>query len=128
MAEMKVHTFATPAAFEGWLAKNHAKSSGIWVRFFNKASGKKGITYSGALDAALCYGWIDSQAAGHDSLSHKQRFTPRRAKSIWSKRNREHVARLIREKRMTEAGLAQVTAAKANGRWAGAYDSVAEMK
>src|SRR4051812_45281600 len=96
---MKMLTFTTPAAFEKWMAKNHVKSTGIWVRFYKKASGKYGITYAEALDVALCYGWIDSQAAGHDDLSHKQRFTPRRPQSVWSKRNREHIARLIKTKR-----------------------------
>jgi uncharacterized protein YdeI (YjbR/CyaY-like superfamily) len=128
MAELKVHTFASAAAFEKWLARHHDNSRGIWLRFFKKASGKKGLTYSEALDIALCYGWIDSQAAAHDHLSYKQRFTPRGPRSIWSKRNREHVARLIKEKRMTPAGLAQVAAAKKDGRWAGAYDSAANMK
>ena len=125
---MKVLTLKSGAAFEKWLAKNHAKSSGVWIRFFKKASGKKGITYAEALDTALCYGWIDSQAAAHDDMSHKQRFTPRGKRSIWSKRNREHIARLIKEKRMTAAGLAEVKAAKKDGRWAEAYDSPANMK
>jgi uncharacterized protein YdeI (YjbR/CyaY-like superfamily) len=128
MAEMKVLTFASGAAFEKWLEKNHAKSSGVWVRFFRKDSSKKGITYAEALDAALCYGWIDSQAKAYDDISHKQRFTPRGPRSVWSKRNREHVVRLIKEKRMTGAGLAQVQAAKNDGRWERAYDSPASMK
>src|SRR5262245_16789609 len=118
---LKMHTFASGAAFEIWLAKNHGKSPGIWVRFFKKASTRKGVTYAEALDAALCYGWIDSQAAAHDEVSHKQRFTPRGPKSMWSKKNRGHVARLIKEKRMTKAGLEQVQAAKKDGRWASAY-------
>jgi uncharacterized protein YdeI (YjbR/CyaY-like superfamily) len=129
---MDVITFKTAKAFEVWLKKHHAKNPGIWVRFFNKAhresSGEKGITYAEALDVALCYGWIDSQAKGYDDTSHIQRYTPRGKRSIWSKRNREHVARLIKDKRMTEAGLAQVEAAKKDGRWDQAYDSPANMK
>lgn len=128
MKGKEVLTFERPAEFGKWLAKNHAKSAGIWVRFFNKASGKKGITYAEALDVALCYGWIDSQAAAHDKLSHKQRFTPRGPRSLWSKRNREHVTRLIKAKKMRSAGLAQVQAAKKDGRWKGSYDSPANMK
>ena len=128
---MEVVTFTTSKAFETWLKKHHDKVPGIWVRFFNKAhreSGQKGITYAGALDVALCYGWIDSQTKGYDDVSHIQRYTPRGKRSVWSKRNREHIARLIKAKRMTKLGLAQVEAAKKDGRWAEAYDSSANMK
>lgn len=128
MKKREVLTFESSKDFEKWLAKHHAKSTGIWMRFFKKASGKKGITYSEALDVALCYGWIDSQAAAHDNLSHKQRFTPRGPRSMWSKRNREHVARLMKAKKMRPAGTAAVQAAKKDGRWEGAYDSPANMK
>jgi len=132
MREIEVHTFKTPEAYEKWLSKNHSKSTGIWVRFLKKShkesSGEKSITYAEALDVALCYGWIDSQAAPCDEVSHKQRFTPRGPRSIWSKKNREHVARLIKEKRMTEAGLEKIAAAKKDGRWASAYDSPANME
>src|SRR6185369_3820281 len=126
-AELKVIPFKTPKAFGTWLKKNHAKSPGIWIQFFKKGSGEKTITYAEALDEALCYGWIDSQAKGLDDKSYLQRFGPRRSKSVWSKINRLHVARLIKEGRMTNAGLAQVTAAKNDGRWDGAYDSPKNM-
>jgi uncharacterized protein YdeI (YjbR/CyaY-like superfamily) len=128
MKEIKVHTFRTRAAYEKWLEKNHAKSTGVWLRYFKKASGKKGITYAEALDVALCYGWIDSLARSLDEHSYMQKFTPRGKRSVWSKKNREHVARLIKEKRMTPAGLLQVQAAKKDGRWEQAYDSPANMK
>lgn len=128
---MEVITFASSKEFEVWLKRHHDKVPGIWVRFFKKAhreAGQHGITYAEALDVALCYGWIDSQAKSYDDVSHIQRYTPRGKKSIWSKRNREHVARLIKEKKMTKAGLAQVVAAKKDGRWDQAYDSPANMK
>ena len=121
--DMPVKAFATPAKFEDWLAKNHAKSDGIWVKFYKKASGKKTIVYKEALDVALCYGWIDSLMRSLDHEAYVQKFTPRRTKSVWSENNREHVARLIKEKRMRPAGLAEVEQAKADGRWDAAYAS-----
>ena len=93
------------------------------MRFFKKDSGIKGLTYAEALDEALCYGWIDGQARGLDETSYLQRFTPRRKRSPWSKINREHVARLIKARRMQPAGLAEVERAKKDGRWNAAYDS-----
>jgi uncharacterized protein YdeI (YjbR/CyaY-like superfamily) len=123
-----VLTCARQADFEKWLAKNHATSKGVWLQFFKKASGKKGITYGEALDVALCFGWIDSQVKKYDADSYIQKFSPRGPKSVWSKRNREHVARLIKEKKMRPAGLKQVQAAKKDGRWDQAYDSPANMK
>lgn len=127
-APMPIKTFSTPKAFETWLKKNHGTSKGVWLRFFKKDSGKKSFHYAEALDTALCFGWIDSQAKTYDADSYIQKFTPRGGKSIWSKRNREHVARLIKEKRMMSAGLAQVEAAKQDGRWDGAYDSPKNMQ
>ena len=93
------------------------------LRIFKKDSGEKSITYGDALDQALCYGWIDGQKDAHDERSWLQKFTPRRAKSSWSKRNTEHVARLIKSQQMARVGLEAVTAAKADGRWQTAYDS-----
>ena len=127
-AEKVVLTFTKPQEFRKWLHKHHAQSTGIWVRYFKKASGKKGITYAEALDEALCYGWIDSLANTYDEESYIQKFTPRKAKSVWSKRNRVHVARLIKEKKMMPAGLAHVKAAKKDGRWEQAYDGSSTMK
>jgi uncharacterized protein YdeI (YjbR/CyaY-like superfamily) len=86
------------------------------------------VTYAQALDEALCYGWIDGVVNKYDADSWMQRFSPRRAKSMWSKRNREHVARLIQEKRMTPFGLVHVDAAKKDGRWDAAYDSPKNMQ
>ena len=115
--------FATAGAWEQWLAANHAQSDGIWLRIFNKESGEKTVTYAEALDEALCYGWIDGQKKKLDSDSWIQKFTPRRARSIWSKRNIEHIERLTNEKRMKAAGLKAFEEAKKDGRIAAAYDS-----
>jgi len=116
-------SFASAGVWEKWLAANHAKSDGIWLRIFNKESGKKTITYAEALDEALCYGWIDGQKKKFDSDSWIQKFTPRRARSIWSKRNIEHIERLTNETRMKAAGLMAFEEAKNDGRLSDAYDS-----
>ncbi len=116
-------SFASIGAWEKWLAANHAKSDGIWLRIFKKESGEKTVTYAEALDEALCHGWIDGQKKKFDSESWIQKFTPRRARSIWSKRNIEHIERLTNEKRMKTAGLKAFEDARADGRLAAAYDS-----
>ena len=129
---METLIFKTPPEFTAWLKAHHARAPGVWVRFLKKAhkesSGEKSINYAQALDVALCYGWIDSQSNKLDEKSYVQKFTPRGPKSVWSKRNREHIARLIKEKRMTPVGLAAVAAAKKDGRWARAYDGSKAMK
>lgn len=115
--------FTSARKWSAWLAKNHAKSNGLWLRFFKKDSGIRTVSYAEALDEALCYGWIDGQLKKHDAQSWLHRFTPRRPRSMWSKRNTEHVARLMEEGRMKPAGHAPIEQAKADGRWQGAYDS-----
>jgi uncharacterized protein YdeI (YjbR/CyaY-like superfamily) len=120
---MPVVQFKSSAEFRKWLQKNHAKSAGIWLRFFKKDSGQESIRYAEALDQALCFGWIDSQAKPFDESSWLQKYTPRRQRSGWSKRNTEHVERLTKSGAMTTAGLKEVTAAKADGRWQAAYAS-----
>ncbi len=122
-----IKEFKNPAAWRKWLNINHLKVEGIWLRFYKKMSGVTSVTYAEALDEALCYGWIDGQAKKENDQSYLQKFTPRRAKSIWSKRNIEHVARLTKAGLMMPAGLAQVEAAKKDGRWAIAYDSPKNM-
>ena len=117
--------FATPQAFERWLSRNHRKAPGIRIQMARKASGIRSIDYAQALEVALCYGWIDGQAKRIDDAWFSQRFTPRRPRSLWSKRNREIVARLIAEERMQPAGHAEIDRAKADGRWDAAYDSPA---
>ena len=126
--ELPIRSFADDAAFERWLREHHAVARGVWVRFFKKGSTQKSVAYAGALDVALCFGWIDSQVKKHDDASYLQKFTPRGPKSIWSKRNRDHVARLLKEGRMHAAGLAAVDAAKRDGRWDQAYDSPKDME
>ena len=129
---METVTFKTSRDFEKWLKVHHAKTPGVWVRFLKKAhkenTGEKSVTYAEALDVALCYGWIDSQSKSLDEKAYMQKFTPRGPKSVWSKRNREHVARLIKAKRIALPGLAAVAAAKKDGRWAQAYDGSSTMQ
>lgn len=115
--------FASSSAWELWLAENHATSNGIWMRMFKKGSGEPSINYAEALDVALCYGWIDGQSNKMDTQSWIQKFTPRRARSIWSKRNIEHIERLTKEQRMQPAGIKAYEEAQADGRLAAAYDS-----
>jgi uncharacterized protein YdeI (YjbR/CyaY-like superfamily) len=119
----EILSFRTAAEFRKWLAANHRKSDGIWLRIFKKDSGEPTVTYAEALDEALCHGWIDGLKQSHDELSWRQRFTPRRPKSGWSKINTGHTERLIKAGRMKAAGQAQIDAAKKDGRWAAAYDS-----
>ena len=120
---MKILAFKSFADFRDWLAANHNESDGIWLRIYKKHSGKTSITYAEALDQALCVGWIDGQKKTHDENSWLQKFTPRRARSGWSKVNIQHVERLTSAGLMAQAGLKAVEAAKADGRWQTAYDS-----
>ena len=125
--EQPIKSFSSAAVFERWLAKNYQSSNGIWIKFAKKATGVKSVYYADALDVALCYGWIDGQSKVFDERYYLQRFTPRRARSMWSKRNIEHVARLTAALRMTAAGQAEIERAKADGRWEQAYDSPSNM-
>ena len=101
-----------------WLAENHATAREIWLVFFKKHTGKPGLTYIEALEEALCFGWIDGILKRIDGQMHTVRFSPRTKNSIWSEQNKKRVRRLIREGRMTDAGLAKIQEAKANGQWA----------
>jgi uncharacterized protein YdeI (YjbR/CyaY-like superfamily) len=120
---LKILTFKSSAAFRDWLDKNHAASDGLWLRIFKKDTSEATVTYAEALDQALCFGWIDGQKKPYDNLSWLQRFTPRRSRSAWSRRNTEHADRLIQCGQMTCAGLEAIETAKADGRWNTAYDS-----
>lgn len=117
----RIKSFRTAAAFETWLAANHARETELWLKIHKKDSGVPTVTYGQALDVALCWGWIDGIRKAFDDRAFLQRFTPRRAKSIWSQINRDHVARLTAAGRMTSHGQRQVDAAKADGRWDAAY-------
>lgn len=121
--ELPILPFESKKKFAEWLAKNHDKSAGLWLKIAKKAAGIPTVTYAEALDVALCYGWIDGQKGSFDEQYFLQKFTPRRAKSIWSKINVEKVERLIASGEMKPAGLKAVEAAKQDGRWAAAYAS-----
>jgi uncharacterized protein YdeI (YjbR/CyaY-like superfamily) len=112
-------TFATPRAWERWLERNHATADHVWLRLAKKGSDERAVSYAQALEGALCYGWIDGQAWSIDERSYAVRFSPRRARSRWSKPNRDRVAELIRLGRMRPAGLEQIERAKRDGRWGG---------
>lgn len=121
--DLEIIFFKKPEEWRRWLEQNHNISKGVWLRFYKKASGVESLNYSEALDEALCFGWIDGQANKYDDASYLQKFTPRRSRSNWSKRNIEHISRLEKEGKMTPAGWKEVEAAKADGRWELAYDS-----
>jgi uncharacterized protein YdeI (YjbR/CyaY-like superfamily) len=124
-----IKSFSSSKQWKEWLVMNYATSNnGIWLRIFKKVSGEKTITYDEALDEALCFGWIDGQKKTYDEKSWLQKFTPRRSKSIWSKRNKARVALLIEEKRMQPSGLKEIETAKKDGRWDKAYDSPSQME
>ena len=112
-------------AWRAWLDENHATSDGVWLVLHKKGGAVTALTYATALDEALCFGWIDGQGRGRDAETSLQRMTPRRARSRWSARNVQHVARLEAEGRMREAGRTQVLAAQADGRWDAAYEGPA---
>lgn len=122
-AELPILSFATPRAFSKWLAGHHASSRGIWLRLAKRASGVSSVTYAEAVEVALTWGWIDGQKQRSDETSWLQKFTPRGARSVWSKINREKALKLIEAGTMQPAGLAQVERAKQDGRWDVAYDS-----
>jgi uncharacterized protein YdeI (YjbR/CyaY-like superfamily) len=117
----QIKSFASEAAFEKWLSVNHARETVLWLKIHKKDSGRPTVTYAQALDAALCWGWIDGIRKAFDADSFLQRFTPRKPRSVWSQINREHIARLIASGRMTPHGQREVDAAKADGRWDAAY-------
>ncbi|PNY37996.1 hypothetical protein C2E31_05580 [Rhodopirellula baltica] len=115
--------FSTPTVFQQWLNKHHAEHGGVWMQFFKKDSGLKGVTYAEALEVALCFGWIDGPVRKGDEVSWIHKFTPRGKRSVWSQVNKQHIERLTREGRMQPAGIAAVELAKADGRWDAAYAS-----
>ena len=114
--------FANADAWEEWLGAEHAEADGVWLKFAKKGTGIDSLNYAGALDVALCYGWIDGQSKRLDEVYYLQKFTPRRTRSKWSKVNRDKVAALSAAGRMQPAGLAEIERAKADGRWDAAYD------
>jgi uncharacterized protein YdeI (YjbR/CyaY-like superfamily) len=122
-----VREFVDADAFYTWLGRRHDSENEVWIKIHKVGSGRPSITPKEAIDVVLCWGWIDGLKKGFDDQSYLQRYTPRRAKSIWSRINVDNVARLIAEGRMTEHGLKEVEAAKADGRWDRAYGSGRNM-
>lgn len=124
--ELPTEHFADAVAWERWLER-HPQSSGVWLKIAKKDAGIPSVTYAEALDVALCHGWIDGQKKGFDAQFFLQRFTPRRARSTWSKINVAKIDVLTAAGRMRPAGLREVEAAKADGRWDAAYDGARSM-
>ena len=120
--------FSSPAEFRKWLNLNHLSLNELWVGYYKKGTGKPSLSWPESVDQALCFGWIDGQKKAYDEKSWLQKFTPRRSKSIWSKRNKTRVAQLIEERRMQPSGLKEIEAAKKDGRWDKAYDSPSQME
>lgn len=120
---------ANVAKWRAWLRRNHAKSDGVWLIIAKKGTTEPtSLRYDEALEEALCQGWIDGQVKSRDDGTFQQRWTPRRARSIWSARNVGIATRLIEEGRMQPAGLAQIEQARADGRWDRAYGGSAQIE
>jgi uncharacterized protein YdeI (YjbR/CyaY-like superfamily) len=119
--DLPVEEFATAKAWERWLARNHARSPGLWLKIAKKGTDTTTVEIADAIEVALCYGWIDGLRHRHDDVYFRQRFTPRTPRSRWSQINRDRAEALIAAGRMQPAGLAEVDAAKADGRWEMAY-------
>lgn len=116
-----IMTFDTPKALGQWLERHHATQSQLWVKIFKKGSGVPSVTWDDVVIESLCWGWIDGVKKSLGAQAYLQRISPRRARSGWSKRNREHAERLMRQGRMTPFGLAHIREAQADGRWENAY-------
>jgi uncharacterized protein YdeI (YjbR/CyaY-like superfamily) len=126
--DLPIVEFASVEEFDAWLERNHADAPGVWARMAKVKSGIPSMRWEEAVPIALRWGWIDGQRRGQDETYFLQRWTPRRKRSVWSKVNVAHCERLIAEGRMTSAGMAQVEAAKADGRWEAAYESGTDMQ
>jgi uncharacterized protein YdeI (YjbR/CyaY-like superfamily) len=126
--DQPVMSFASKAEFTAWLAENHASSDGIWIKIAKKGAGVESVVVTETLEVALCFGWIDGQRKPLDDKFFLQKYTPRRARSKWSKRNVGLVAKLIEAGEMRPPGHAEIERAKADGRWDAAYDSPANMQ
>lgn len=124
---LRTLSFETPQDLGKWLKVNHATESELWVKIFKKNTGVLSVTWNDVVIESLCWGWIDGVKKSIDDQAYLQRITPRTARSNWSKRNTQHVEQLINKKRMQEAGLVHVRAAKEDGRWERAY-VVSDMK
>lgn len=127
MDSTEPRSFETPEALEAWLRLHHDSAQELWVRIFKKDSGTPSVNWEDCVVASIAWGWIDGLKRSLDEESFLQRLTPRRARSNWSKKNREHAERLIKEERMQPSGLAHVEAARKDGRWENAYAGSSEM-
>ncbi|MDT7513625.1 YdeI/OmpD-associated family protein [Rhodoferax mekongensis] len=127
MSKPTHHSFETPEQLHAWLRAHHASETELWVRIFKKGTGLPSVAWEDCVLAALTWGWIDGQRKSLDDTSFLQRMTPRRARSGWSQKNVQHAERLIAEGLMQAPGLAQVEAARADGRWDAAYAGSADM-
>jgi uncharacterized protein YdeI (YjbR/CyaY-like superfamily) len=125
---MELLAFASKDEFEAWMEDNHATVDGVWIKVAKKGSGIPSVHPPEALDVALCFGWIDGQRKSIDDVYYQQKYTPRRARSKWSKRNVGLVEKLIEAGEMQPPGHAEIERAKADGRWDAAYDSPANMQ
>ena len=128
MAPGPIRSFKSQADFESWLERNFESQDGIWIRFARKGSGIKSVTHPEALETALCFGWIDALRLPESDTTYLHRFLPRRAKSLWSKINREKAIALIKAGRMRPSGFKEIERAKNDGRWDAAYDSPANAQ
>jgi uncharacterized protein YdeI (YjbR/CyaY-like superfamily) len=126
--ELEELIVADAEELRAWLLEHHTTSTGVWLALTRKGGTVTTLTWQQAVDEGLCFGWIDGQARKRDEAASWIRFTPRRARSIWSQRNVAHVARLEAAGRMQPAGRAAVEAAKADGRWAAAYAPPSEAE
>lgn len=122
-SDLPVLTFETQSAWEAWLDEHHADTPGLWLKIAKKGTAIPTISYAEALEAALCYGWIDGQKAALDEQFWLQKFTPRQPRSVWSRVNREKALALVAAGRMRPAGQRQIELAQADGRWEAAYES-----
>jgi uncharacterized protein YdeI (YjbR/CyaY-like superfamily) len=121
MPEQTEFFFKNRSEWRQWLEQNHSKSDGIWVVYFKKHTKKESLSYNEGVEEALCFGWIDSIVKSIDSERYKQKYTPRRNGSVWSDVNRKRVEKMIKEGKMTHAGLKPIEEAKKNGQWEKAY-------
>jgi len=115
--------FKSQAQWHAWLEKHHEDPDGLWLHFSKKDSGVVTLSYDEALEVALCFGWIDAQLRTHDDRTFVRKFTPRRARSVWSKINRAKAEKLVEAGRMRPAGLKAIDRAREGGEWDRAYDS-----
>jgi uncharacterized protein YdeI (YjbR/CyaY-like superfamily) len=121
--ELPIHSFEDQQDWAAWLEKNHAVSPGVWLQLAKKGVDIRSVSYGEAIEVALCFGWIDGQKQAHNEQYWLQKFTPRSAKSVWSKINKDKALALMKAGKMTPAGLKEIECAKGDGRWDAAYDS-----